>query len=761
MPYDRFLISPIQSGLITDVRPWQIPEDAYAKLNNAYVHKGVLRKRFGSKLMGESSATSVEDQLRSRLRVLVDITNGSGNASGTVPGTVFEVGQIFSIDDNIYTVAVTGTPGNLLDQGFPIPTATYNTSTGAYNFVGAAPNANVYFYPSQPVMGITHFEDNKVASNPAFAFDTQFVYRYNGSSWNEDSGPVWQGSNSDFFWASNWTGRTLDETALFVSNFNATVGTPAATDDPLYVYRNSAWVEFRPVFEVAANLPSKYVATAKLVIPFKDRLLLLNTIEYDVSTNTNVEHVNRCRFCHNGVPFPADVPDNVAAAVSNAWLEGSQTWTIGGTTRRSDGAGFIDAPTEEEIESAEFIKDRLIVYFERSTWELAYTGNQVQPFVWQKINTELGSKSLKSPVPFDKAVFAVGRNELHGCSGANVSKIDEKISDQVFEIRNSNDGLKRVAGIRDYYTELVYWAFPSVNADTNSQIFNDKVLVYNYIDDAWATADDTITAFGYFEEPNAVSWESTELYWSESNFKWDSGTTQTKFRQIIAGNQQGFMFVCDPDISTNEAVMQITNLAYVGTDLHCTIINHTLNDGDFIRIIDEGVTLTGSGIYKIAVVDSDTVNILDCTMTGTYDGGARAARVSRIDILSKQWNFYIDKGKNFFLAKIDFAVEKTSNGEVTIDYYPSATEISMIDSAQATGMILGDNILETSPYDLYPLEQSQKRLWHPVYFQTEGECVQIRIYLSDDQMLDPDISAEDFKLEGLVVFARQTSERLQ
>ena len=43
--------------------------------------------------------------------------------------------------------------------------------------------------------------------------------------------------------------------------------------------------------------------------------------------------------------------------------------------------------TDEQIISCEFIKDRLIVFFERSTWELAYTGNEVLPFIWQKINT--------------------------------------------------------------------------------------------------------------------------------------------------------------------------------------------------------------------------------------------------------------------------------------------------------------------------------------------------------------------------------------
>jgi len=759
--YDRFLIAPINSGLITDVKAWQIPEDAFARLNNAYVSKGIVRKRFGSELMGGSTASSLLDQLNSRLRISVTTTDGAGTASGTVPGALFEVGQQFSIGDEIFTVVEAGTPGTMISTG-GASTKTFDTSSGAYVFTGVAALTTVYYYPSSPVMGLSFYEENKVTNNTTYAFDEQFIYRFNGNSWDREGTVVLEGSDSDFVWAANWTGITADQTALFISNFNATVGTPGATDDPMYVYKNGSWDEFRPVYEVAGNVVDGYVQSAKIIIPFKDRLLLLNTIERDVTAGTNAEHVNRCRFSHNGTPFPADVPDNVAAAVSNAWLEGSQTWTIGGTTKRSDGAGFIDAPTEEEIEAAEFIKDRLIVYFERSTWELAYTGNQIQPFVWQKINTELGSKSLKSPVPFDKAIFTVGRTEIHGCSGANVTKINEEIVDQVFEIRNRNEGLKRVCGIREYFEELVYWSFPSINSHEDSQRYPDKVLIYNYTGDAWATADDCITAFGYYEEQQATSWESTELTWEESNFKWDSGTKQTKYRQIIAGNQQGFIFICDTGISTNEAVMSVTNIFYFGADLYVTLINHTLNDGDFLRLIDmNGVTLSGSGIYKVSVIDSDTLFLAGVTMTGTYTGGGRAARVSKIDILSKQWNFYVDKGKNFYLAKIDFAVLRTDVGEITVDYFPSSTNLSMIESAQTTGCILGDNNLQTYPFDLYPIEQSQNRLWHPVYFQTDGECVQIRIYLDDEQMLDPNISASDFQLEGLVVHARQTSERLQ
>jgi len=741
--YDRFLIAPIKTGLVTDIKAWQVPEDAFSRLNNAYVHKGVVRKRFGSTLTGAAGATPVERQLTSRLRIEVDTTDGAGAAAGTVPGAAFYIGQLFSIGAEIFTVVDTGAPAVMLTTG-GATTMTYNTTTGAYVFAGAAAATDVYFYPAEPVMGFVQDEEDGEAANITYAFDTQFIYYFDSTvnAWERDGTVVLQGDDSDFVWATNWTGVSDDLTAVFITNYNATIGAPGPNDDPMYVYRGGTWNEFRPVCTVDANLPETYVQTAKIIIPFKDRLLLLSTIERDVAGVTNAAYTNRCRYSHNGSPFPADVPDNVEAAVSSAWLTGSNPWNIGATTERSTDAGWIDASTTEEIQSAEFIRDRLIVYFENSTWEIVDTGNNIMPFRWQKINTELGSKSLKSPVPFDKAVLTVGTTAIHGCTGTSVTKINEEISDQLFEIRKTDEGMQRVCGIRDYFAELVYWSHPTDSAHADSRTFPNQVFIYNYLGDSWGTATDTITAFGYYDQEDEVS--------------------QIKYKQVVAGNQHGFVFVCDTDVTVNAAAMQITNIETVAGDVHCTIVDHTHNDNEFIEVFNlSGATLTGSGIYKVSVIDSDTLELLDTTLTGTYEGGGTASRVSRMDMLSKQWNFYIDKGKNFYLAKIAFAVKGTTYGEVTVDYYPSSTQLSMIESGVTNGSIMGDNILQTYPFTMYPLENSQERIWHPVYFQTEGECVQIRIYHSETQMKDSDIVLSDFQLEGMVVHARQTSERLQ
>src|SRR5579859_1469653 len=200
-----------------------------------------------------------------------------------------------------------------------------------------------------------------------------------------------------------------------------------------------------------------------------------------------------------------------------------------------------------------------------------------------------------------------------------------------------------------------------------------------------------------------------------------------------------------------------------------TIIDHTLNVtpyGDYVNIRDaSGVSFSGFGIYKVvAYVDTNNVEVGPITFfTGTYEGGGTAARVSNILLLTKQWNPYVDKSRNVYVAKIDFGVQKTDSGQITVDYYPSATELSMLYEARQTGTLQGNGTLETSPYNptFYPLEQVQDRLWHPIYFQTDGECIQLFMYMAEDQMVEPDISFSDFELEGMVLHTQPTASRLE
>ena len=224
------------------------------------------------------------------------------------------------------------------------------------------------------------------------------------------------------------------------------------------------------------------------------------------------------------------------------------------------------------------------------------------------------------------------------------------------------------------------------------------------------------------------------------------------------------------EVSVNAPVMQLTNITFNSSANTATIISldHTLAVGQFVKLVNvNGVTMSGSGIYKVVAIDAmdpDSFTIGPVTsFTGTYTGGGFIARASNINILSKQWNPYLNRGQNFYLAKIDFGVQKTTSGAVTVDYFPSASDLSMLQQAADTGALQGTGALETSPYDprYYPFESSQDRLWHPVYFQVEGECIQIMIAMSDIQMMTPSISESDFQLEGMVLHTQRVSTRLE
>lgn len=755
MAYDRFLIAPFKSGLVTATTPWMIPEDAFEELNNAYIYKGVIRKRPGSRYTGFNAATSIEQQLKSRLRLDIGTTDGVGIITGIVPGVQWNVGQMFSVGNNIYTVYEDGVfPLDMLSTWTGAIASTFDTSTGAFTIDSQHNNTTCYYYPALPVMGIHQLE---VGTSPnrtkvTYAFDTQFVYYFDEVSggWLGDGFPLWHGGNHQFFWATSWFGADVDDNALFVTNYNSTAPAPALTDDPFYYSSDGVlWIPFQPRFLAAGpTVPvDRYVRTAKIIMPFHGRLLLFNTLEDDAGGVNRELFVNRCRWSAIGSPFPE----------LTRWLPG---------TARDTG-GFLDAPTTEAIISVSYVKDRIIVYFEHSTWELVYVYNFSSPFAWQQLNASEGSESTFSTVEFDRASLTVGQSGVYACSGANVEKMSNNIDRNTASIRITDFGVARVHGIRNLSTELVYWAYPSIDADEDSSIYPDKLLIYNYDNGAWGTADDCITAFGKFDHQSALAWETGFWFWRQMNQIWDADLGQALSRKIVAGNQQGFVFIVDPDVSVNEAVMQITNveigLWLLNPDVLLTIISHTLNTGDYIRIENlTGVLLLGEGIYQVTVENANQVTFFTgFPVVNFYRGGGTAARVSKIEILSKQWNFYNNLASNIFIPKIDFCVQRTEDGEVALEYSVSSSNVPLANDAELTGSALGVNVLQTAPYALVPFEQTLDRFWHPVYVQAEGENVQIKITSNDDQMLDPDVQGSDFQLEGIVVYAKRTGARFE
>lgn len=833
MALDKFLIgySDENSGQQTNLKPWLISDNAFSQLENAYVWRGRVRKRFGSAWMGANP-------LNSRLGILIGTTDGSGNGTFECPGIVFEIGQAFSIGSTIFTVYQTGTPAATLSTG--AGDATFDTDTGEFVVTGGSPSTATYFYTATPVMGITQYYEPRENTYTTLAFDTQFAYKFDDSLnyWERlDLGEsTWTGTNSDFFWSTNYQGATPNVNLLWTTNFT--------TNDQIRYFDGTTW--FQPVlnytkgalvdttdssgdasgtltgtfflgqvftigttfftvigasgalqvseggtgtgtFDIGTGAytftgafastsiyfsGNNYITTARLIIQFKNRLLLFNTIEN--VDGINVTYVNRVRYSAIGSPL-----------APGAWLQ-----DVPGQ------GNAVDAPTFEAVVTAQFIKDRLIVYFQSSTFELVYTGNQVIPFVWQKINTEFGAESTFSQIPFDKSVFGIGNIGIVACNGSNVERIDQKIPQFVFGIHNENAGVDRVAGIRDYYTELAYWAYPSQNRNSDFY-FPDQVLVYNYINDSWAVNDDSFTTFGYYllnDSQPGMTWRNTTTPWDQNANLWNDtqdGQSTVKFKSVVGGNQEGFVVIIRPDILANAPALQITQLLiYAAGVVTLTIINHNLKLNDFIMLTSvNGIDFTDSSenllsqvIGRVAndpLINSTpnevTIFLLDnldqaITIAGTYTGGGLAARVSQINIQTKQYNFYTSADRNMAVAKIDFLVDKTDIGQVTVDTLASSSSFSFISQAISLGILPGTNVLETAAYDLMPLEKFQTRLWHPIYLYDQGECIQVQIYLSNNQMYSYTltetgsinfVALQDFQMHAMLFYVQPTSYRMQ
>ena len=733
MAQDRFLIAPFSTGLQKNAKPFLIPEDAFQKLDNVYIKDGRIKKRSSLTYTGQGATDPKYGHLYSRLRVFLATTDGDGDVAGVVPGTIFKPGQILSCGNEIYTIPANGEPVNCLSTGSGIlEIHTTGASAGNYALVDGPPTTDLFFYPSEPVLGLALLESSAINERETFAFDTQFSYKYIGNYWTAVSKTtLWTGNNKNYFYTSQFRGTTSDLTLLITSNYKYTLGL-GGTFDPIRYYNpdTTLWTDYEPktvIVSAAAPVQEYTIATAKIIVPFANSLLFFNTIEkyYDssVPSTTLVQYKSRCRYSSREKGLDE----------ATSFLEPNQTGWIGG--------GFTDANTQEEIIAVQPLKDKCIVFFERSVYLLLYTRNVLRPFRWQRLNSDFGADKTYSVIGFDNKAIAIGQNGIISCDGYNTSRVDEKIPYLSYDMSKTDATLDKVHGVIDPYEQLVYWNYiPS--SDEENVTYTTKLLVYNYVNQTWSNFDDTVTSFGYAEKTDSKIWRYAFQTWREDSSTWNEGIRDKGARRLVAGNHKGFVHYLYPDANANDAALSVTGLSCAAQLLTITSQAHNLKTGNFIKIENcEGVVFD-EGIYKIdSVVDADSFNIIlrqlpnKTYFTGTYDGGGLLSLVSKIKIKSKEWNPYLKNGMDIHLSEINFYVTREEDSNVTVDYFINSASVSMIDQETNLGLNPTAHVLELGSYELEPFEKSQERIWHPLYFNVFANFVTIYITLTDEQMV--------------------------
>ena len=710
----KLFIGPYETGLENDIKPWLLPEEAFSTLEDAYVWRGRVKRRKGFNLYGNN-------QLTSRLSMLIG-ASGASPFAGVIPNAVpipSPGQQMFSIGTVILTSNNAGAGVQNLISTDPTYTGTLNNTTGAYIInhpVIAA--TNVYYYPGLPVMGLCTRESSTINIEDIIAFDTQWAYRRSGGRWDRlDTAPgyigTWTGTNYDFFWSCNYRGITEYDRAFFVVN-----NVPA--DFIKYINQGSIlWNILRPQLNTGAA--NRWLDTGLIILPFKNRLLVLNTTEtYCISQNS---YPNRARWSLNGDP----------RNVATSWIDD----VVGS-------GGYIDAPTSEAITSAQFIKDRLLVFFERSTWELVYTANEILPFIWRQINTELGCESPFSQISFDDVVLGIGNRGIHAANSNGVERIDIKIPDEVLNINDPNNGPARVYGIRDFQRELVYWSFAAFVKDP---IFPNRVLVYNYRNRSFAFFNDCFTCYGFYNRDVPIAWNNLPYKtWATWNVPWNSGTQQLYTPLVTAGNQQGWTFLFE-DTGSNAPSLMITDITNATRTI--TSPDHNLQVGQYVRFATvNGISAGMDLIYKITYVNTDNFIIDDpasVAIIGVYLGGGTIEVLNNIDIITKNFPFFYQQNQNAKIIENQFLLGKTQSGEITTNIYLNSN------LAETILPCMGTNVVNTHAETGDLFNANSDELWHKQFNGAVGASMQIELTLSDAQMRNKLIQESDIILHAILL----------
>ena len=227
---------------------------------------------------------------------------------------------------------------------------------------------------------------------------------------------------------------------------------------------------------------------------------------------------------------------------------------------------------------------------------------------------------------------------------------------------------------------------------------------------------------------------------------------QSAFPAVGAGNQQGFTFIIDTDNNTNSQSLQITDM--IPPDI-LKITDHNLSFIDFIRLEEfQGIifdNLLDTPIVKVKKVEDTNTITIDSNFTGLYTGGGKARRISNFNILTKQFNPGTPVGIQFRFPYIDFLLDITTKGQLTVNYLIDASKGTNITDNTPPGTLLGNNILFTKFEQLFGDQKNSTYTWHRFFVQAQGQFIQLQLTMSEEQIKDFEISASGFAMQAMLL----------
>lgn len=785
--YSPLFISKPEVGLIQSRQNFILPNDAYPVLQNMYVWREQIKRKKGCQLLG-------------RLQRQIGTTDGSGDATITISPNPLNPGiSTFTVGSEVFTdIQLNASPADvgLITNG--PGTGDLDRSTGVLTITGSIPNTAVNYFPGLPVMGCRIREQQNSTNDLTVFFDQCYAYVFNsstnefqewipGTTWNSHGATP---SGTDFFWSTNyWTSGTAFSPFMTINNklfwVTNNTGQFGATADPPRITDGSTWVDFYDDTLPATNSPWAQIDSATpnpnfltnflAMLPFRGRMVTFNTWEGPNATSS-LNYSNRIRWSTIGNPF---IPYTAGPPAAGSWRDDI----------RGQG-GFLDIPTSEDIVSVGFVRDNLVIYCERSTWQLRYTGRSIAPFQIEKVNSELGAEGTFCTVQFDTSLVGIGDKGIVECDSYKSERIDIKIPDFVFQFNNLNNGPSRVAGIRDFVNRLAFWTVPiagkySPEFAEGDQLFPNQRLVYNYENDSWALFDDSYTCFGTYQVQSSRTWLNTPLPWIKCNFNWIDNPIGDPV--IVAGNQQGFVEQLT-QLTVNDISLFIQNIEGEGNDpTVITCPNHNLLQNAVIQIT--GILSTdpfyslnsgqndNDGIFQVDILDANRFSLWVYNPEDDqfsipqsddpfdfYQGQGYITVRDNFTVTSKKFNF-AEEGQSIQMGYIDVlmqASESNQPGAISLNVFLNYNDQQASNTLPQNAINDGSSpsVPDTFFNSVIPTTQSTlsniggTKFWQRVFCPTRANFLTLQYTFNNYQMAHEE-QTKDVQIDAQVLWVRR------
>lgn len=582
MSFQELLIADFVEGQRLDRETWLAPNNAFKNLENVFLRRGIIQKRYGYSEFGRVGTSYLESSA------------ALGSSNYTALNLPVLAGSIYITDTVEYFTddgagVLTGSAGG---------SGTIVYSTGVMNVTfNAAPTTTptvayqvLASHADLTIRGIFNLE-NSLSSDRGIVIDRQKLLQYNPATEIFDAKPLATTGVYTYFGGAT----QLVDGIEFFEKLYFTDGLASGGDSSgIWKYDPTAGnlgevTKFEPEL---STTPSDIVTQALIIKGYYRHILLFNVIEGTSLTN----HRQRVRWSK------VDGGNNI----STDWL-----------ANVPGGGSSLDAATNETIVAAGLVKGTMVVAFERSIWVLDYTGNKDVPFRWRHLEGELTIGATFGTVETENMVIFIGEGGIYGCDGIRVEELSKKIPDFTLEDVEI-DTFSKCSAVYDERLNQILLSYPATSVNTGE---NSRMKVIG-IDEGWFTDYDYgMRCTGSYISDSETTWNAVIAEYGDSwaqikGKTYAEITKQKKESVVLGGSTDGYVY----ELNDSGAVVDAPGGV-------ATKFNFVIEGKDYAPFMEQGqqTTLGYLDIFNSAATGSSYTVYLKLNDS---DGSYKAQNIS-------------------------------------------------------------------------------------------------------------------------------------